>query len=187
MNSVAVELHNAIGRRVKQNKPRQQQKRGIIASERPADFDIDKIQKLPIFQNYASTAEGAIFRYAKCEYIGGDEYDEERLMRKLLSNNRSRWQRDANRAAAPKNTPWSVMYDQLVTYKQEYGDCNVSATLGDNKKLGTWVSHQRKNFKNQVKGYQAGKSSDRYIELTKIGFVWKVDWHAARNRTNIHR
>ena len=78
------------------------------------------------------------------------------------------------------------MYDQLVAYKQQHGDCNVNES-GDNKKLGKWVARQRINFKNQVKGYQAGKSSDRYIELTKIGFVWKVDWHAARNRTNIHR
>jgi extradiol dioxygenase family protein len=69
---------------------------------------------------------------------------------------------------------WSKMYDQLVTYKQEYGDCNVKRT-GDNKKLGTWVAKQRRSFKKQVKGYQAGKSSDRYIELNKIGFVFDRD------------
>jgi len=69
---------------------------------------------------------------------------------------------------------WSSMYEKLVAYKQEHGHCNVSKTLGDNKKLGVWVSYQRYQFKNQVKGYQAGKSSDRYIALNEIGFAWNM-------------
>ena len=69
---------------------------------------------------------------------------------------------------------WSKMYEQLVAYKQQHGDCKVSRRTGDNKKLGVWINHQRQQFKNQVKGYQLGKNSDRYIALNKIGFVWNA-------------
>ena len=43
------------------------------------------------------------------------------------------------------NTTWTNMYEQLVTYKQQHGDCNISRT-GDNKKVSMWVSKQRNQF-----------------------------------------
>ena len=62
-----------------------------------------------------------------------------------------------------------------MTYKQQHSDCNVSETLGDSKKLSMWVSKQRNQFKNQVKGYQAGKSSDRYIALNEMGSIFNLN------------
>ena len=64
---------------------------------------------------------------------------------------------------------WSKMYEQLVAYKQQHGDCKVSRRTGDNKKLGAWVNGQRNNYKKQLKGYRVNEH--RYIALNKIGCV----------------
>ena len=73
-------------------------------------------------------------------------------------------------------TTWSKMYEQLVAYEQQHGHCNVSATLGDKKKLGAWVSKQRNQFKNQVKGYK--ENEERYIALNEIGFIFNLKGQA---------
>ena len=64
---------------------------------------------------------------------------------------------------------WSEMYEQLVAYKQQHGDCKVSRRTGDNLKLGEWVHTQEKNYTKQLKGYRVNEH--RYIALNKIGCV----------------
>ena len=88
MNTTAVELHNAIGRRLKQNPQQPRNKRGIFTKDRQADFDIDKIQKLPNFQTWTTLAEGVKLQYGGYEFIKGRGNDEERLMRRLCCGNR---------------------------------------------------------------------------------------------------
>ena len=66
---------------------------------------------------------------------------------------------------------WSLWYKQLVRYQQQHGDCNVNQR-GDNKNLGMWVSTQRTQYKNQVKGYK--ENEERYIALNEIGFIFNL-------------
>ena len=62
---------------------------------------------------------------------------------------------------------WRAHYDELVAYKDQHGDCNVSRSDETNKSLVNWVATQRTAYKN-------GKlSEDRIRMLNDIGFVWK--------------
>jgi superfamily II DNA or RNA helicase len=66
----------------------------------------------------------------------------------------------------PFNSIWETMYNQLVAYKQRYGDCNVPRGRNENPKLEKWVSVQRqfrrKNLLNE----------DRIARLDALDFDW---------------
>lgn len=72
---------------------------------------------------------------------------------------------------------WDEMYKMLTEYKEEYGHCDVPWSFEkDNKKLGTWVSHQRGFYRN-------GKLSDERIQkLNEIGFTFD-----ARHLTHVRK
>jgi len=61
---------------------------------------------------------------------------------------------------------WDIRYGELLTYKAEYGDCNVPQKSSDHQILGTWVSNQRKL-------YALDKLERLKISrLESIGFDW---------------
>ena len=63
------------------------------------------------------------------------------------------------------NVPWKDRFDELVQYKAEHGDCDVSTKKG---KLGKWVDKQRAVYK-------AGTlTQDRIDRLEGIGFRWTL-------------
>ena len=63
---------------------------------------------------------------------------------------------------------WATRYNELVAYKQQYGDCNVSRYHAMHKTLGYWVGKMRTEFKN-------GKlSGERVAKLNELGFVWRI-------------
>ncbi|MFC0471881.1 Helicase associated domain protein [Halalkalibacter kiskunsagensis] len=70
---------------------------------------------------------------------------------------------------------WNDMYEQLIEFKKEYGNCDVSRKIHrDNLKLANWVGKQRQLFKQ-------GKLSEGRIErLNEIGF--KFEFQDYRNR-----
>eukprot|EP00957_Ditylum_brightwellii_P094973 7232422-Ditylum_brightwellii.AAC.1 len=59
---------------------------------------------------------------------------------------------------------WEKMFDELKTFKEQNGHCNVSTNDAQKKSLGKWVSYQRTS-KNALR-------SDRLQRLNSIGFVW---------------
>ena len=82
----------------------------------------------------------------------------------------------ATRAIVPYNKKekgnfksWERRFQQLVEYKQQNGNCNVSTQDEANKQLGLWVDRQRQLFKK-------GKLSSEQIEsMNGIGFSWNLD------------
>ena len=61
---------------------------------------------------------------------------------------------------------WLNNYENLIKYKEQFGNTSVSQTNKDYKSLGKWVNDQRHQFKK-------GKMSDfRINKLNEIGFVW---------------
>ncbi|KAL7564258.1 hypothetical protein ACA910_014324 [Epithemia clementina (nom. ined.)] len=73
----------------------------------------------------------------------------------------------------PKNTleekrdeKWFKMFEELMKYKKEHGDC-VVPVKGD--RLGTWVNSQRQNYER----YKTIKP-ERFRLLEGIGFDWAV-------------
>jgi hypothetical protein len=64
---------------------------------------------------------------------------------------------------------WNMHYEQLVEFKQKNGHCMVPNRYKQEKSLGTWVSKQRSNHRNDL------LLQDRKDLLDEIGFVWKAD------------
>lgn len=67
-----------------------------------------------------------------------------------------------------KTRPWEYRFNQLLAYKEKYGNCNVPLAWKRNKKLGSWVSTQR-NLKLHNK-----LSREKIKRLNAIGFKWKL-------------
>ena len=84
MNPLAIELHNAISRRIQLQNDRQPCRgRRKLTADRPVDFDKDAIQQRSKFQTWRTLAVGVKFKYGGREFIKGRGNDEERLMRFL--------------------------------------------------------------------------------------------------------
>lgn len=64
------------------------------------------------------------------------------------------------------NEVWENRLNDLLLYKEQYGDCRVPNRFAENKSLGVWVANQRSL-------YAKGKlSSERIAQLEAIGFCW---------------
>jgi hypothetical protein len=61
---------------------------------------------------------------------------------------------------------WEEMFDALIEYKEEHGDCKVPTGWAKNKKLARWVKTQRKIYLDNK------LDKDRIKRLDDIGFVW---------------
>jgi predicted helicase len=83
----------------------------------------------------------------------------------ILSENRIKRLEDIGFVWELLESNWEEMFDELIEYKKNHGDCNVPQNYVVNDlKLGIWVSIQRINYRN-------GKLSKAYIErLEDIGF-----------------
>ena len=69
----------------------------------------------------------------------------------------------------PHKDLWKQMYEELVAFKGEFGDCNVPTEYDDNLPLGRWVRKQRQK-------YEKGKlNPDRVQELEVLGLTWNPD------------
>jgi Helicase associated domain len=61
------------------------------------------------------------------------------------------------------------MYQRLVKYKQEHGDCRVPRDWkGKKPYLGRWVGKQREMYRKRL------LREDRLIQLEEIEFTWKL-------------
>jgi hypothetical protein len=65
---------------------------------------------------------------------------------------------------------WQESYENLVAYKEHYGDCSVPQKYAGNPKLGGWVNKQRKKNRNPAK-YGRLKREHEDL-LTDLGFKW---------------
>ena len=67
---------------------------------------------------------------------------------------------------------WMRMFEQLMEYKEQHGDCLVPNKYEDNPKLGRWVATQRQLYQNTKKGKTTRMTEERIHKLEEIGFVW---------------
>ncbi|WP_201714255.1 Helicase associated domain protein [Rossellomorea arthrocnemi] len=69
---------------------------------------------------------------------------------------------------------WEEMYEELMEYKKEHGDCNVRRNANNknakNKELALWVSNQRKFYR------QEKLSGERINKLIEIGFDFEINY-----------
>lgn len=67
---------------------------------------------------------------------------------------------------------WMERLRQLEDYKNRHGDCLVPTHWGVNPKLGTWVNHQRRQYKKFLEGKPSHITEERIAALDKLGFTW---------------
>ncbi|KAG7358180.1 helicase domain protein [Nitzschia inconspicua] len=74
---------------------------------------------------------------------------------------------------------WNKTVYRLKEYKQQHGHVNVPHKYNDGQRphLGTWVSHQRKNYREyQNTNYSVGLITKERIEiLESLGFEWNPE------------
>jgi len=78
---------------------------------------------------------------------------------------------------------WQRRYQQLVEYKDQYGDCNVPQGFADNPQLAIWVVTQRMNYK-QNKNKWTDCYPDRIEALERIGFQWQLQARTTTKRVS---
>ena len=69
---------------------------------------------------------------------------------------------------------WSVRFEQLKAYKEEYGHTNVPKSYQSNPSLGQWVQTQRVYYKRIKAGKPSHMTEERRQQLDDIGFQWHV-------------
>jgi superfamily II DNA or RNA helicase len=73
----------------------------------------------------------------------------------------------------PNTDHWLEMFNQLKSYKNTYGNTNVSQLDPKNKVLGRWVNDQRCLKKGKIhKGKMLYLTKERELLLESIGFEW---------------
>lgn len=73
---------------------------------------------------------------------------------------------------SPKETLWQQRLDELVRYRAQYGHCNVPAGFVDNQQLATWVSLQRRQYRNLQDGKPSFLTEERIQSLEQLSFCW---------------
>ena len=86
---------------------------------------------------------------------------------------------------------WYSRLEDLKQYKQQYGDCLVPNKYAENPPLGTWVMHQRAQYRKLREGKPSPMTEERVEALESIGFVWSIskitasaDWKAQQEDTD---
>lgn len=72
---------------------------------------------------------------------------------------------------------WAERLRELCAYKAAHGNCRVSTHFPDNKKLGTWVHHQRRQYKKFKSGQKCHITQERISVLDSLGMVWSPREH----------
>ncbi|KAL3937784.1 MAG: hypothetical protein SGBAC_007182 [Bacillariaceae sp.] len=67
---------------------------------------------------------------------------------------------------------WEERYQELLAYKEEHGNCCVPISYARNKRLATWVSNCRKQYRLLEDGEESNMTQERIDQLKAIGFVW---------------
>ncbi|MGK3743666.1 MAG: hypothetical protein ACI8RD_009408 [Bacillariaceae sp.] len=71
---------------------------------------------------------------------------------------------------------WSIMFQELLKYKEQYGDCLVPVRYTDDSKkpaLGRWINKQRIRHRKNHIGYQ-NENDYRINKLNEVGFQWSL-------------
>jgi hypothetical protein len=89
-----------------------------------------------------------------------------------------------------RTTNWSVRFQQLCEFKEQFGHCNVPKRYSPNPKLGYWVSRQRGTYRLYLRGKSEHRKNneEKSVAMTVehiraldgIGFVWgthTTDWN----------
>lgn len=69
---------------------------------------------------------------------------------------------------------WLERFRELKQFQEDTGHCNVPTSYSINAKLGTWVHHQRRQYRKWQNGELTHITNERVELLDRIGFLWKI-------------
>ena len=79
---------------------------------------------------------------------------------------------------------WLERLRELSNFRERYGTCIVPTNYVENPKLGTWVHHQRRQYKKFKEGKACHITEDRIQALENLGFVWNPrEKHSSSNNS----
>eukprot|EP00979_Chaetoceros_neogracilis_P007266 scaffold1521_cov271-Chaetoceros_neogracile.AAC.74 len=73
---------------------------------------------------------------------------------------------------------FKMRFAELVTFKEKYGNCNVSKITGEDRVLGNWLSNMRATYKKKKAGDDdtSGRilTDDQIVKLEELGVKWSL-------------
>ena len=81
-------------------------------------------------------------------------------------------------------TSWDGRFQELLEFRNEYGDCIVPRNEKAYTKLSGWVQHQRAEKKKKSKGLKSRLTDEKERQLDEIGFVWSIQDNVWNQRLN---
>jgi hypothetical protein len=69
-------------------------------------------------------------------------------------------------------TTWLDRLRDVQDFKEKHGNCLIPTSYKEKPKLGTWVHHQRRQFKKYTEGKPCHITEERIQTLDNLGFVW---------------
>jgi hypothetical protein len=98
---------------------------------------------------------------------------------KSIKNASGDWNSKAlPRYRALNSGQWFQKFQELVRYKNKYGNCLVPYKCPDHESLALWVKRQRYQYKFREEGKKSNLTDERIGALKELGFVWSP--HGAR-------
>jgi hypothetical protein len=73
----------------------------------------------------------------------------------------------------PPPASWDGMFDNLQTYRDRMGDCNVPFNATNPTALAKWAAYQRMEYKRHKKGLDSLLTLDQIGKLNDLGINWK--------------
>jgi hypothetical protein len=79
---------------------------------------------------------------------------------------------DGDDESVLSGSSWKDRFNELADYRKIHGNCNVPIRYSKNKKLGTWVTTQRSNYRLHREGKTSHMTTFRIKALERLGFEW---------------
>ena len=79
---------------------------------------------------------------------------------------------------------WMERLNDLKLFREKYGHCICPTNYAHNPKLGTWIHHQRRQWKKFQEGKPCHITTERIKALDSLGFVWQPRAEKSSTNTN---
>ena len=77
---------------------------------------------------------------------------------------------------------WDTRWEELRTFRDMHGHCNVPKNYSPHRRLAVWVKCQRRQFKLYEEGKSSTITEERIKKLLSLGFVFAPRRRTAANR-----
>jgi hypothetical protein len=69
---------------------------------------------------------------------------------------------------------WEERFNELLTFKHAFGNCNVPSKFPLNPSVAVWVQSQRRQYKLYMRNEPSHMTKERIQKLVSVGFEWEA-------------